>query len=543
MDHSYFFKAFDAIFSFIGRLFSESAAVKLITTPVDENKLKASISVRVILWFFSLLERWRRVCSIAYENSLFCFLMENLGVLARGSVIAKLFCKAMGIDYEPPKKSSWHALILLIPAAIAIIAAFALFPPLYAFMGVITVTGAAAAFSFPEAGVVAVAASAPFLPTMVLAAMLGYIAICFLVKLLIDFRYSPVIDITGLLVIFYSAISLFYGFTSLAPASSLKIALLSVLLMLSYLVAVTLINAKQKLDLCIFTFCSSAAATGVYGLYQKLSGKVDTTWVDKSLFSDVSLRIYSTFDNPNVYGTYLLLAIPICLVMAFAASKWFAKIYYFAISALLIYNLGYTYSRGCYLALGFGVLVFILFMNKRLVTLFFAGLPVILFMLPTSMINRMASILNMGQGDSSTTYRISIWQATLRILKDFWISGLGQGIEAYNVVYPRYGFSNVTAPHSHSLYLQIFAETGIFGFLVFIALILSFFKIQVPFFTKTRKLKSKMMSAAFMSAVAAFLVQGIFDYVFYNYRVMLIFFLFLGLANALVNIRLKGDFC
>jgi len=34
-----------------------------------------------------------------------------------------------------------------------------------------------------------------------------------------------------------------------------------------------------------------------------------------------------------------------------------------------------------------------------------------------------------------------------------------------------------------------------------------------------------------------------FDYVFYNYRVMLTFFIFMGIGGAMVNIRLKEDFC
>jgi O-antigen ligase len=112
------------------------------------------------------------------------------------------------------------------------------------------------------------------------------------------------------------------------------------------------------------------------------------------------------------------------------------------------------------------------------------------------------------------------------------MTGLGQGIEAYNVIYPYYAFNAVVAPHSHNLYLQIFVETGIIGLLAFIILLAWFFRSQARFMRRTVEMRDKIISAAMVSAVIGFLFQGIFDYVFYNYRVMLVFFLFLGLAHA-----------
>ena len=43
----------------------------------------------------------------------------------------------------------------------------------------------------------------------------------------------------------------------------------------------------------------------------------------------------------------------------------------------------------------------------------------------------------------------------------------------------------------------------------------------------------KGVSAAVICAVLAVLIHGLFDYVFYNSRIFLLFFLLLGLASAL----------
>jgi O-antigen ligase len=188
-----------------------------------------------------------------------------------------------------------------------------------------------------------------------------------------------------------------------------------------------------------------------------------------------------------------------------------------------------------------GLIVYVFFMEKRLITLLTAGIVALPFVIPVTMLERFLSITNLS--DSSTAYRIFIWQATLRMLNDFWISGLGQGIEAYNVIYPYYMFSNVSAPHSHNLFLQVFIELGIFGLIVFLLMLLTFFRTLLKLFYKTRNRKTKSFLAAFFAAAVAFLIQGIFDHVFYNYRVMLTFFIFMGIGSAMVNIRIKEDFC
>jgi len=542
MDGSLLFRAIEAVFAFLQRICAASWASKLFMGQISEEVYASSIFVRAVRGFFAFFVKTRRAWfKTAYDNSGWAYLMEGFGSLAQGSFIMRTAAGWLGIELDRPRKLTWFPLALLFIFAAAAAAAFFVLPPLYAAAGVAGIAGALCVLAYPELGILAVAAAAPFLPTMVLAAMLGYTMLCYFIKLLTDVRYAPFVDTTGLMVIVYIAAGLFCGVTSFDPSSSIKVALLTSLIMLSYLLTAALINSRRKLNILLFIFCTSAAVTGLVGAYQKLSGKVDMTYVDREIFTTLTLRIPSTFANPNVYGAYLLLTIPVCLIMIHMSNRVIHKLYYAAISALLLYNLAFTYSRGCYLALGAGLVVYVLFMERRLIALLVPAAIVLPFIIPASIIQRFASITNLS--DSSTSYRIYIWQATLRILKDFWISGLGQGIDAYNVVYPYYAFSDVTAPHSHNLFLQVFVETGIFGLLVFLVLLLTFFRSLMRLYAKTRNKKTRAFLAAFTAAAVAFLIQGMFDYVFYNYRVMLTFFIFMGIGCAMVSIRLKEDFC
>ena len=246
------------------------------------------------------------------------------------------------------------------------------------------------------------------------------------------------------------------------------------------------------------------------------------------------MRLYSTFENANVYGTYLLLAIPLSAACIIYAKKWFFKLCALGLTGLLLVNLLATYSRGCYVSLAIGALVFVLLINKKLIVLFVPALLALPLLLPATVVNRLVSIGNFE--DTSTAFRLNIWRGTLRMLGDFWPMGVGQGEDAFNRVYTYYSLGAIFTPHSHNLYMQIMAGMGIIGLLIFIGIIACFFRAQANFLRKVTDFKLRVMSAAMIAAVVAFLAQGMFDYVFYNYRVLLAFYLFIGISLAFTRV-------
>jgi putative inorganic carbon (HCO3(-)) transporter len=356
-------------------------------------------------------------------------------------------------------------------------------------------------------------------------------------------RHFP-IDLLTLFVLLFIAVQVFFGVTSFDFRSSIEIALLTSALMLSFFIVRACVVNRGQVDLFFFAFAAIAMVTGFIGVYQIVMRIVDMTWVDVDLFGEIQLRAFASFANPNVYGTYLLLAVPLSASMILYVKKPLLKLLALGVTGLLLYNLMMTYSRGCYLALAVAALFFILLIGKRIMVFFLAGLltlpvtiPALLPYIPANILNRITSITNLS--DSSTSYRLSIWQGTLRILQDYWAVGLGQGIDAYNKVYPYYGFNAVVAPHSHNLFLQIFVETGILGLLVFLGLLAAFFRTMTVYLRKERDWRKKTVAMAMMAGVVGFLFQGIFDYVFYNNRVMLIFYIYLGLGTAFAGIGLN----
>ncbi|MCL2422131.1 MAG: O-antigen ligase family protein, partial [Defluviitaleaceae bacterium] len=370
MDGSLFFRGILGFFNLLARFFEGSVLVQLFSADFDRERLRRSFFVRIVE---DILNRFPKILRPQDETAI-----TPAPAWLQGSFLFRFLTDAM----ETPITSfKW------------LIAAF------------------------PAWGLLAVVVGAPFLPTMMVAGML---VVVFAATL---FRYNFKLDLTSIPLLLFIVITLFTGFMSPVAAYSIPIAVLTAIMMSSYLLVKACFTTRKRIDFVIAVFIIAAAVTALVGISQIYTSYMHMAWVDRDVFAALSTRIYATFANPNVYGTYLLLAIPLAAVcMLYAKNIWY-KLFAAGITGLLVIALALTYSRGGYLALAATVFIFLVLVEKRLIVLFAAGVAAMPLVLPASIIGRIVSIFNFAAWDSSTIYRISIWQASLRIIGDFWMAG------------------------------------------------------------------------------------------------------------------------
>ena len=112
------------------------------------------------------------------------------------------------------------------------------------------------------------------------------------------------------------------------------------------------------------------------------------------------------------------------------------------------------------------------------------------------------------------------------------------GEAAFSQVYPFFSYNAIIAPHSHNLFLQLLVEAGISGLGVFLVMQIVFVKKMSDVYRMDdKKSTDSMLALALGSGVIGFLAQSMFDYTFYNYRVMAVFFMVLGLGLALKHLK------
>jgi len=375
---------------------------------------------------------------------------------------------------------------------------------------------------------------APILPTM---AVLGVSLVC-IVSLILAFGcdrdkklvYSPV----NKFVLLFAFIYIVATFTSVTVAGSLFGGALTTLFVLFTIVMQNAVTTKRQLDVLIYAFVASGAAVSLYGLYQYAFGAVSaSSWVDSTMFSEIGVRVYSTLGNPNVLAEYLLLVIPFAGACIIIAKGMIPKLFFIGCLGVMLGCMVLTFARGGWLGLIVAAAVFFVMLDRRFIIVGIVGIILLYFALPDVILNRFLSIGNVS--DSSTAYRVSIWLGTIAMLRDFWFTGIGPGVAAFNRVYPLYSFNTVSAPHSHNLFLQIVCDAGVVGIIIFLAILFTFFRSLFSAFSREADKTSKYLQIAAITAVVGFLIQGATDHSFYNYRVTLVFWAVLGLGALIAR--------
>ncbi len=577
--------------SFVGRLFrpgskeifSNSLFGKLLSLPIrlcQKHQEKAGefwCSVTTssgLVWFFN---HWHSISSRAYGMVLlsfslsygiircfnampktieWCFLIvatvlalflifvnRSLKALFKGSI----FLTAFGSLFGQIKPDSESNLFLkdaefpmarpIISCALGIVAGVLAncMQPILFFLLLFGFAYVCLVFQFPIVGVFTIIMASPILPTMVLVAGALLTVSAFFVKLAttkaINIRPVPL----GGYVAFFAIVLCLSTVFSMTFVKSAQILMIYLAFMLFYYVAFQLLDTETKWRSALLSFLLVAACVGLYGVYQNFAGVSSTaSWVDKEMFEQIKVRVYSTFDNPNVLGEFLVMMIPISLAIIWKSKTDGQKALYTGIALCLGACMIFTWSRGAWLGVLLATMLFLLIMDKRWSLLMVVGILMIPVLLGTDnpIANRLLSIGNTK--DTSTAYRVSIWQASLRMIGDFGISGIGIGSDAFSMIYPRYALAGANfALHAHNLFLQILVESGIVGILSFLLMIIAFIRRSFSLSVyQNRNRFSAALCIAICAGILGFLFQGLTDNVWYNYKMVLIFWIMLSLASS-----------
>jgi len=197
-----------------------------------------------------------------------------------------------------------------------------------------------------------------------------------------------------------------------------------------------------------------------------------------------------------------------------------------------------TLSRGGWLGFAFGMLVFVLLVEKRLLLLLIPlGIGGV-YLLPETIMNRIMSIGNLA--DSSNAYRIKIWKIAIDIIKDFPIAGVGFGYIPFKQVFETY-IRTMPAYHAHNTYLETLAEMGIGGFIIFIILIFILYKYSIKKLIVNQKDRYiRTVSAGVLSGLSAILAHGAVENVLYLPKIIITFWFLVSFILVLMRISDKS---
>ncbi len=262
----------------------------------------------------------------------------------------------------------------------------------------------------------------------------------------------------------------------------------------------------------------------------------------------------STFANKNMAAQFLILTLPLGITFYLESKKSTSTWFFSIASGLCLIYLIYTRTRAGWVAFSVQTL-FILFVaikhrfvareilpwNKHKKIALLASLAMIFIMVNigpqgthtgvTTISSRISTIT-----PSNNKVRLAIWENSLAMIKDNPIVGVGLG--NLKVHYPRYNnkvasdnqFSLTRQLHNaHNDYLQIWAELGIIGFMIFLLTGLLFLsKLKTIVFDETSFEKKPLWGLGILTGLLGISITALFSFPLQLATPLFFIFVFLG---------------
>ncbi len=412
--------------------------------------------------------------------------------------------------------------------------------PVYMVLSAFAVITVALVMTYPEGGVVISIAIAPLLgvipaPSITLAAIVLLTAFAYFIKVVRGKRVFK-FGITEFAFLGFALAMILGGFAP-GEANTFENALLSVALMLIFPMTVNLMKYKRWIKTCVLAFIIPAGIVAFIGIVQYSLGMAPSGWTDQALFTGITSRAVSIFNNPNILGLYLSVSFPM-LLLSFYHKSPKIKILGGIASAFVLVCVAFTYSRSAWIALLCGGLAFAVMASPRGILWLIpsAGAGILAYVaFPNSLGARLANFATLA--DTANSYRMAVWNSSWNMLPELLFGGVGLGEEAFKTAYINYAAAGTqSAMHSHNLYMQIVIQLGLVGLFLFFLVL---FVVCRKCFSASAAASGKdisLTSRAALAGAVALLVAGLFDYTWYNFRVFFIFWALLGIACAATNL-------
>src|SRR5207302_54906 len=133
--------------------------------------------------------------------------------------------------------------------------------------------------------------------------------------------------------------------------------------------------------------------------------------------------------------------------------------------------------------------------------------------------------------------RWDVWTSAVAMTVDHPLFGVGVG--NFQNFDPDYGNHGIN--HAHNLFLNIAAERGIPALLAFGFVIFALFRTVASSLRTAQSTMDRAISVGFLATFAGYLVHSMFEVSYYDHKVLLLFWLLVGVAASLPRLLLSAE--
>lgn len=303
-------------------------------------------------------------------------------------------------------------------------------------------------------------------------------------------------------------------------------------------------NEKKYIPIILTIIGLIVCVESITGIFQNIIRVENiSTWQDTSYVNpeDILSRVYGTLKpyNPNLFGGYLIAAFPALLALSgifICKKKPISAIFWGIFSLLCAYTIFLTGCRGAYLALFtiiIGIGIFTFKKIKRYIGLLIAAVAVFIT-INHGILSRLKSIFIMRE-DSSTSFRLNVYNSAIQMFQDNPICGVGVGNKVFREIYGLYMLSGFDALSCYCVFLEMAVESGIFAALAYIAFLGSIIAAAIKILVSNTDYINKIIIFAAVISIIAVMVHGLFDTVYFRPQIQYIFWTMTAILTTMIR--------
>ncbi len=266
------------------------------------------------------------------------------------------------------------------------------------------------------------------------------------------------------------------------------------------------------------------------GLFQYFTGE-DFIRGRSLIAQDHLRRISSSFVHPNDFGAYLMVMASVLISLILSKKNTLKTIALYSVPlGLSIVCLVLTGSRGAWVSFAAAFLVVGMLKAKRTAAVFAAILVVLFVVMPHSAKER---IYDLKDTESGTTWeRLKIWEGTINMIKEHPV--LGFGVNTYSRHFPDHKPEDYPDDrYAHNCYLQMGAEIGIIGALLFIAFLVTVLVFSLKGILSMPDGRRRNLAGGLFAGVTGFSINSAFDTHLYSVTLAVFFWMLLGFCFSM----------
>jgi len=312
-----------------------------------------------------------------------------------------------------------------------------------------------------------------------------------------------------------------------------------------------LLGRASSLRVVVWAMVASGGFLAAISVFQFFTGSFDSSFAGFGLSSVENIvgtyddiRISGPVGDPNFYGQLLIVLLPLALDRMWGETALRLRVMGGVAAAFIAAATVLTFSRGAALAMAVVLIMMAVVYRpslRSIAAVAIVGAMAIPFM-PPGYIDRLTTITEVGTVEGSTDASIRGRTAEVTagwlMFTDRPLTGVGYGLydEHYQEYVSGLGIEmRSEARDAHSLYLEVAAETGIFGIVAMGAVIVgAFLALQRGrrCFDELGLAAHSRIARALTASLVGFLITGLFLHLDFAR----LFWLLIGLALALPTI-------